>query len=114
MWRYIYEGAYTMGQINGVGAETLPTGERYEGEFVNGVRQGKGRMVYTDGAEKFPGHAATFEALIERLDSLAAPNATSNSLRWELTGLLRGKPSPTKPTARSPNTSGSMKMLTWP
>ncbi len=40
--------------VNGYGKETYPDGKQYEGEFVNGLPEGKGTMKWPDG-ERYEG-----------------------------------------------------------
>ncbi len=44
-----YVGAVSDGKANGYGVAVFDTGGRYEGEWVNNLRQGKGAFYWTDG-----------------------------------------------------------------
>lgn len=46
---YIYEGNYVNGKGNGKGRMTWKNGEFYEGDFVNGLREGKGKYTMANG-----------------------------------------------------------------
>jgi hypothetical protein len=37
---YVYQGEFVNGKKSGQGEETLITGDKYAGEFVDGLRQG--------------------------------------------------------------------------
>ena len=43
---HVLEGYFSKGKIKGLGVEVLPSGERYEGEFVEGIRNGKGKINF--------------------------------------------------------------------
>jgi len=52
----IFEGKYLNGKRNGKGKEFYYNGElKFEGEYLNGKRNGKGKEYYNDGELKFEG-----------------------------------------------------------
>ena len=48
---FVYEGAWSQGEIDGQGTATYANGDVYEGTFVAGKRQGQGTMRYATGEE---------------------------------------------------------------
>ena len=54
--KLIFEGEYLNGKINGKGKEYYDNGElEYEGEYLNGKRNGKGKEYYKYGELYFEG-----------------------------------------------------------
>ena len=54
--RLKYEGEYLNGERNGKGKEYYSNGQlKFEGEYLNGKREGKGKEYYKDGTLKFEG-----------------------------------------------------------
>ena len=49
-----YEGEFKNGVINGKGVKVFSDGTKYEGDFVNGIMQGKGVLTWTNG-DKYEG-----------------------------------------------------------
>jgi len=52
-----YEGEFANGKRNGHGTMTFANGEKYEGNFVNGQRSGKGTMTHPNG-DHYEGYLA--------------------------------------------------------
>ena len=46
---YRYEGDWVDGEVRGMGRATYPNGSVYEGQFENGKPHGKGKITYADG-----------------------------------------------------------------
>ena len=52
----VFEGEYLNGKRNGKGKEYYPNDKlKFEGEYLNGKRNGKGKEYYSDGTLKFEG-----------------------------------------------------------
>ena len=52
----LYEGEYLNGKRNGKGKEYYNNGKiKFEGEYLNGKRNGKGKQYYNNGKIKFKG-----------------------------------------------------------
>lgn len=47
--KYNYKGAVSGGKPNGYGTGYFENGNKYEGNWVNGVRSGKGKLTFSDG-----------------------------------------------------------------
>ncbi len=54
----VYDGEFTYGEPNGMGTLTLSNGNKYVGQFQDGLRSGNGKMEYTNG-DIFEGEWAT-------------------------------------------------------
>ncbi len=52
---YIYEGSWKNGALDGLGVEISNAGEKYVGEFKNGLKNGSGKIYLKNGIEKISG-----------------------------------------------------------
>lgn len=43
---HVLQGVFRKGKISGTGVEVLPSSEEYEGEFIDGIRNGKGKINF--------------------------------------------------------------------
>ena len=45
----MYEGEFLNGKFNGKGKYSYPDGQIYEGDYVNGVKEGNGKLTFPSG-----------------------------------------------------------------
>ena len=52
---HIFEGEFAQGEINGYAVHTYPSGDRYEGMFKDGKRDGYGTQFRSDLTVEYEG-----------------------------------------------------------